>query len=157
MTYRHNETNEQFLSLHDCRADRVELHEGVLSFFFPDGIRIGPNHSDNPTGETVRTDVACVDFPLLTGEMDDLCIFVFRDISRFLTIRQEWSVEKLMQELGTKKCELEFISVYDGYMERLYTCCLWQEKKPYHRDCQLLITTKQPVYRWNTLRPEQEW
>lgn len=156
MEYLHNETDEQKLTLHDCRADRMELREGVLSFFFPGGIRLVPAHPDNPTDVAVRTGPARVDFPLLTGEADDISVCVFRRLCWFLTVSQEWPVEKLADVIGEGKCELEFITRFDSYVERLYECCLWQERKPYHRDCQNKITTKLPVYRWNEIRMDRE-
>ena len=166
MEFLHNDTDERLLTLHDCRADQAMIDGGVLSFIFSDGIRIAPNHTQNPTGEVVRTGVARVDFPLLTGaqdqwnvrdEWEDVTIYVFRKLWFGVTIRQEWSLFKMLHYLNRRKGELEFISRFDGYMERIYECCLWQKKRPYHRDCQLKITTKPPVYRWNEIREEREW
>ena len=149
--FRYQDMDGRLLSLHDCRANRVLFSDGVLSFIFPDGIVLAPNHPHNPTGEPVRTGLARVDFPLLTREKEDVSVCVFRRISQSRLICREWPLEELADALLTKKCELEFISRYDGYLELLYECCLWQERKPYHRDCQLKILAKQPVYRWNEI------
>lgn len=163
--FRYRETDERFLTLHDCRADQAMINDGVLSFVFPDGIFIAPDHPDNPTGKMVRTGLARVDFPLLRGaqhignvweEWEDVSVYVFRKLWFGLSIRQEWSLVRLLYWLNTRKGELEFISRYEGYMDRIYECCLWQDKRPYHRDCQLLITTKQPAFRWNDWGQEEE-
>lgn len=163
--FRYQDTDEQFLTLHDCRADQAMINGGVLSFVFPDGIRITPNHPENPTGKVVRTGPARVCFPLLNGaqhignvwdDWEDVSVYVFRKLWFGLTIRQEWSLFKLLYWLNTRKGELEFISRYDGYLDRIYECCLWQKKRPYHRDCQLMISVKQPVFCWNDWEEVEE-
>ena len=64
MFYLHNENNEEHLSVHDCRADRAALRDGVLTFWFTEGFWVLGSHPDNPTGKTVRTDAARVDYVL---------------------------------------------------------------------------------------------
>ena len=45
--YRHNQNHSRHISLHDCRAERMTLENGVLSLIFPDGIWVTPEHEEN--------------------------------------------------------------------------------------------------------------
>ena len=64
MSWKHCDSDERLITLHDCRTDWVTLEDGVLSFFFPEGFWVTQSHPENPTGKTVRTGPARVDYVL---------------------------------------------------------------------------------------------
>lgn len=77
MQFLHNDREEQLLSLHDCRANRAELRDGVLSFRFEEGFWVTQSHPENPTGKTVRTGPGRVDYVLREADGDDVAVEVF--------------------------------------------------------------------------------
>ena len=74
MEFLHNDHDEQLLTLHDCRANRAELRDGVLSFWFEEGVWVTQSHPENPTGKTVRTGPARVDYMLRETDGDDVSV-----------------------------------------------------------------------------------
>lgn len=68
--YKYCEINDEHISLHDCCATNATYENGVLTFFFDDGIWI----ASTTLNKTVRTDKACVRFYLETGDECDVYI-----------------------------------------------------------------------------------
>ena len=79
-TYQHFDTNDAWLILHDCVAERILWKDGVLSFGFPEGIWVSPLHEANSLEKIVKTDAAKVDFYLTEGKdrFQDFFTFSFR-------------------------------------------------------------------------------
>ena len=157
MEYLHNETNEQNLSVHDSRADRVQLREGVLSFWFPEGFWVSSSHPDNPTGKTVRTDAARVDYVLRDPDGDDVSVDVFRRLKYPFALRRSYDLSPFMAIVNQQGWELEFLYQYPDYWNRIIECWLWFPKRPRHKECQLKLDVSEVIYRWNNLRPDEEW
>ena len=157
MEYLHNEHNESHLSLHDCRADRMELKDGVLSFWFPEGFWVTSAHPDNPTGKTVRTDAARVDYVLRDPDGDDVSIDVFRRLKYPYALCRNYDLFPFLEIVNRPGWELEFLYQYPDYWNRIIECVLWMQKRPWRKDCQLKLDVSEVIYRWNSLRPEEEW
>lgn len=157
MTYFHNDTDETHLTLHDCRANHAELKDGKLSFFFPDGFWVISTHPDNPTGKTVRTGPARVDFVLREPEGDDISIEVFRELKWPHSLRTAWELPKLLAAINEKHWELEFLYQYPGGWDRVIECWFWFRRRPWHKECRLKLDVKEAIYRWNDLREERVW
>ena len=157
MAYLHNEHDEKYISLHDCRADRVELNDGVLSFWFPEGFWVLSSHPENPTGKTVRTDAARVDYVLRDSRGDDVCAEVFTRLRFPFALRRSYDLFPFMEILNQQGWELEFLYQYPDYWNRIVECWLWIPKRIRHKECQLKLDVAEVVYRWNSLRPDEEW
>ena len=157
MEYLHNETNEQNLSLHDCRADRMELKDGVQSFWFSEGFWVTSVHPENPTGKTVRTDAARVDFLLRNPGGEDVGADVFHCLKSPFALRRSYDLLRFMEIVNRPGWGLEFLYQYPDYWNRIIECVLCLPKRPYWKECQLKLDVSEVIYRWNNLRPDEEW
>lgn len=157
MEYLHNEHNESHLSLHDCRADRMELKDGVLSFRFPEGFWVSGDHPENPTGKTIRTDAARVDYVLRDAKGTDVSADVFHCLKSPFALRRSYGLPQFMEIVNRDGWELEFLYQYPDYWNRIIEYALCLPKKPYWKECQLKLDVSEVIYRWNSLRPEEEW
>ena len=153
MEYLHNEGDEQFLSLHDCRANRAELKEGVLSFWFEEGFWVIQSHPENPTGKTIRTGPSRVDYVLRDQDGDDVTAEIFTRLRWPHALRTSWELPKLLQAINEKGWGLEFLYQYPGGWNRIIECWFW----PKHKECMLKLDVQEVIYRWNDLCPEKEW
>ena len=152
--YKNCDSNDEYLSLHDCRATKISYTNGIVTFNFPDGIWVTASHPDNKTGKTVRTDEAEVKFSLTTDE--ETTVYVFKE--KFKKIfREEWQLHELMECINLKNGKLEFLYQYKGFNSMIIECCLWSAKKPYYNECELKLSVKDVKYCWNELCEEREW
>lgn len=155
--YKHYDSDDGFLSLHDCDAKKIEFRDGTLTFFFPDGFWVLPEHEASDLKQVVRTDEAQVDFLLEDQDESNATIYVFTQSPFGKVIREEWPVAKLLDAINRMGFRLEFLYQYKGYNERIFDCWLWFDKKPYHRECELRIAASQVIYCWNNLCEDQPW
>ena len=153
--YKHCDVSNEYISLHDCHATSILYENGVITFIFPDGIRVTNEHLNNELGKTVLTDMAEVKLYLDSGSEDDITVYIFEEKLK-KTIREEWKLSKLMKFINEKNCTLEFLYQYKGYNSMIIECCLWSNKKPYHRECELRLSIKEVKYCWNELYEERE-
>ncbi len=154
--YQFIENSDRSISLHDCRATAVGLNGNVLSFTFADGICIGKRHPRNTYGKTMMTGQAQVDFILPQDdhpESNFTCYVFFKKKNK--TVRKVFSIEKLARKMREKGHTLEFLYAYKGHDSIIYECVMWRKKKPYSRECQLVITPAGTSYSWNELRPDK--
>ena len=141
--YQHCDVSDEYISLHDSHAESILYQDGVITFVFPDGIRVTNEHSSNKSGKVVRTDKAEVRFYLESDDEDD--------------IQEEWELSKLMDHVNNKKGTLEFLYQYKGYNSMIIECALWSHKKPYYRECELKLRIKDVNYCWNNLCENRVW
>ena len=153
--YKHCDVSNEYISLHDCHATSILYENGVITFIFPDGIWVISEHPNNELDKTVRTDMAEVKLYLDSGSEDDITAYIFEEKLK-KTIREEWKLSKLMESINEKNCTLEFLYQYKGYNSMIIECCLWSNKKPYHRECELRLSFKEVKYCWNELCEERE-
>lgn len=153
--YKHCYISDEYISLHDCHATRVLYENGVITFVFPNGIWVAKENPGNKLCKTVRTDMAEVKFSLDSGSEDDINVYVFEEKFK-RTVREEWKLSKLMEHINDRNCTLEFLYQYKGYNSMIIECWLWSNKKPYHRECELKLLTKDVKYCWNELCEERE-
>ena len=62
--WKHGDTDDNYVSLHDCHATKISYENGALTFVFDDGIWIVKGHSGNMADKTLRTDAEEVKFYL---------------------------------------------------------------------------------------------
>ena len=162
-TYQYFDTNDAFLILHDCVAERVLWKDGVLSFGFPEGIWVSPLHEANSLEKTVKTDAAKVDFYLTEGKETNVTVHVFSKTRFGKELREEWSLDKLIRLVNAGLCKVEFLSQYKADGEQLIVCWLWLKKKPHLKgyrgikECHLTIEQSKAVYCWNNLCANRTW
>lgn len=145
-------TEKESVGLHDCRANRMSLQEGILSFYFPDGFYIGRNDSDGR--KIFYTDESQVEFPLLYSDEAGITIYVFTEENE-KTIREEYTAENFMKLINEKLYSLEFLYSYIGFQTFKFDCWLWFDEEPYHKECELIISTEKVLYYWNNMYEEE--
>lgn len=157
MEFSHCEYNENDLSLHDCIAERSYFENGKLGFEFDDGFWISPNHPDSNLSKVVRTDLSKVEYTLEDGSRYDVTVYVFKKTLFGKTIRCEWTVDKLVNEINNRKYRLEFLYQYIDGNTRIVDCELKSAKKPYRYECMMKISSSKVSYLWNNLREDRPW
>ena len=73
------------------------------------------------------------------------------------TIRIEWTIQELLNNINSGKCKLEFLYQYVDYSSRIVECELKLDKKPYRMECVIKISAPEVSYYWNNLREDRPW
>ncbi len=142
MQYEYVSTEKDKFSLHDCRAVSVEQVDDRLIFFFPDGFFYSEYSNDWP-----NTGKAEVEFVI--DPMRGVTVYLFKE-SEAQTVREQYTLEQLIERINRGEWELEFAYRYDGYEEILYKCWIWENHTPWTYECELWIGTKEDmVFRWD--------
>lgn len=155
--YQFKDSDDEHILLHDCRAVKASVKNGILSFYFPDGFWIGRDHKSNSLKQTVRTDASKVKFHPAYGDDADVTIYLYTKMSSKKTVRRKCKLKKFIKKINNGSYQLEFLYPYKGYNTIKYDCCLWFDKKPYCLDCELVILTGQATYYWNRLCEDKPW
>lgn len=149
--YKYHDPNGEFISLHDCRATKASLENNILSLYFSEGIDIDAAHPDNPYQQSAYTGEARLDFQLLYQPDAAVTIYIFTEESDTRDIREFCELSQFLNDINNGRYELEFLYTYHAYQTVLYTCWLWMEEPPYHKECYLFISVKQTDYYWNEM------
>lgn len=147
------------LTLHDCIADKISYNNNFLSFSFPDGFWIFPDHEVNNLDKFVRTDLSQVDFYINNNDssFDDVYVEVFSKNIFKKTIVEKWSLDELIKAVNSGDYQLEFVYQYRTYFEQMWYCTFRYKGKWMHNECYLHIPSAEATYRWNNLREECVW
>ena len=156
-TYKHIDTDDTFISLHDCYVTEMLVKDDCITVYFDNGFWIMPEHELSKLTDTVRTDSSRVDFYFDQSVSDEISVYIFRENIFGKTIREQWDIQKLTELINTKSFSLEFLYQYKGGYEQLHDCWLHFQKKPYHYECQLRIPVTKVTYCWNNLCPDKKW
>ena len=155
--FNHSEFNNEHITLHDCCANSMNYENGVLSFVFPEGFWVTPQHNKNDSDKIVRTDLSQVTFDLLDRVAEDVRIYIFRRNKNADTVREEWELDNFINKVNSGFFKVEFIDEYKTYQSNLYKCWVHFDNEPYHYECEIIIDTENVTYNWNQLRYECEW
>ena len=155
--YNHSELSNENIVLHDCYANSMNYENGVLSFVFPEGFWVTPQHNKNDSDKIVRTDLSQVTFDLLDRVAEDVRIYIFRRNKNADTVREEWELDNFINKVNSGFFKVEFIDEYKTYQSNLYKCWVHFDNEPYHYECEIIIDTENVTYNWNRLRYECEW
>jgi len=153
--YKFNDKNEEEISLHDCRTTSAELNGDKLIFRFTDGFWIGANHEKNPYKKIVSTDASEIEICLLE-DYEDVNVFIFTE-KRGKTIRESWKVTDFIEKINDGTYELEFLYPYKGYRSMIFECMVWSKKRPYSKECVLILPTEEITYKWNQVLEDRGW
>ena len=157
MNFSHCDKDEKYLSLHDCIAEQAYFENGKLGFEFNDGFWISPDHPESNLSNLVRTDFSKVEYTLEDGADYDVTVYVFKKNPFKKTLRVEWTIQELINNINNGKCKLEFLYQYVDYNSRIVECELKLNKKPYRQECIMKISAPETRYYWNNLRKECPW
>lgn len=149
--YKYRKQNDQNISLHDCRAEKMSMKDGTLSFIFPDGLWILDQHPDNVSEDIVKTDLAQVDFQIIDEEIDGVEIFLFKKNKSGKVIREEWESANFINAVNDGTFQVEFLYKYQGYQSVLYKCWVWFDGTPYNYECEITLHTENITYSWNEI------
>lgn len=155
--YKHCDTDDTFITLHDCYADSIYIDKGVISFYFKNGFWVTSGHEYNNFSETVRTDASKVDFCLEQENREELTVYIFKKNFFGSTVRKEWSFGKLADLVNNRGFSLEFLYQYKSFNAQIIDCWLHFDKRPYSYECQLKIPANNAVYFWNDLCENKTW
>ena len=157
MNFAHCDTDEKYLTLHDCVAERAYFENGKLGFEFNDGFWISPNHPESNLSAPVRTDFSKAEYTLKDGKDYDVTVYIFTRSFGKKTVGSEWTVDELVDKINSGKCKLEFLYQYLDYDARMVECELHFDEEPYHQGCIMKISAPKVNYYWNNLREDRQW
>ena len=142
MEYEFTSTDKEKFSLHDCFAKSVELTGDRLVFRLPEGFYCMDYSKDWP-----NTGKAEVEFIIDKMRGASFNLFVEEDGK---TVRNEFTIEQLVEKINNNEWELEFAYRYDGYQEILYKCWVWEVAGRRTYESELWIGTQEDViFRWD--------
>lgn len=154
--YKHCDLDDSYISLHDCRAEKMKFQDGILSFGFPEGFWVTEKHSQNHSDTTVRTNSSQVDFQIIDEEIDGIEIYLFKK-NRKKIVRDDWEPMNFINAVNAGDFQVEFITQYKGYQSYLFKCMIWFDVKPYHAECEIILRSENALYCWNELRYDRAW
>lgn len=154
--YKHCDFDDSYISLHDCKAEKMKFENSILSFIFPDGFWISEKHSQNKSDTTVRTNSSQVDFQIIDEEIDGIEIYVFKKIRKKI-VRVDWEPINFINAVNAGDFRVEFIAQYKSYQSFLFKCWVWFDVKPYHAECEIILHSENATYYWNELRYDSAW
>jgi len=155
--YQYSDRNEKDdISLHDCRATKIALKDGILTFVFKEGFWVLEGNRNNFHKKLSYTDEAEVRFRTLYEDMEsNITIYVFTDTKEEnKAIRESVPFDRFMEQINGGM-ELEFLYSYKGYQSFIFECWLWFDEEPYHKECVVIVSADQVTYHWNMLYAEE--
>ena len=157
MSFLHCDRNEQYLTLHDCVAERAYFEDGKLGFAFPDGFWVSPDHPESHLTRLVRTDASKVEYTLEDGKDYDVDIVVYKRTYSGEITGRVWSLRELVDAINAGTCKLEFLYQYLDYRCRMVECELQLGDAPDRQTCIMRISAPEVCYYWNNLRADRAW
>lgn len=155
--YKYSDSNENDdISLHDCRATKIAINDGILSFVFKEGFYILERNRNNFNKKLSYTDESEVKFKILYKDIEsNITIYIFTDTKeKNKAIRERIPFDTFANQINNGM-ELEFLYSYKGYQSSVFECWLWFDEEPYHKECVMIISADEITYSWNTLYVEE--
>jgi len=155
--YKYLDRNEgDDISLHDCRATKIVINDGILSFVFKEGFWVSEHNRNNFNKKLSYTDESEVRFKTLYRDMEsNITIYVFTDMKDENKIIRELIPFDTFAKWINGGMELEFLYSYKGYQSFIFECWLWSDEEPCHKECVMIISANEITYYWNTLYTEE--
>ena len=159
MHFAHCDHDETYISLHDCVAERAWFENSKLGFAFKDGFYVSPDHPESNLSTMVLTDLSHAEFTLSPdeGANYDVSVCFFKKTLFGRTLKIDWTVQQLVDNINAGKCSLEFLYQYLDGNSRIIECVLHFPKRPYYCDCLLKIESAKVCYYWNSLCEDKPW
>ena len=155
--YKYSDRNENDdISLHDCRATKIKINDGMVSFVFKEGFWVSARNRNNFNKKLSYTDEEEMRCGTLYGDIEsDITVYVFTDTREENKAIRERIPFDIFAEQINGGMELEFLYSYKGYQTSIFECCLWFDEAPYHKECVMILSAKEITYNWNTLHAEE--
>ena len=128
------------VGLHDCRTNKIQIEDQSITFFFPDGFY----YIKDSVKESSNAKMRC---HLVDRYGDNFSVCIFRKNIFGKMIREDWT-DKLVPAVNSGKVEFEFVYTFRAYQYILFKGYIWQDKKPWHRECEVEIRTDEITYSW---------
>ncbi len=143
------------ISLHDCRASKIETDANGLTLVFPDGVWLLADNRLNTVGKIVRTGRAEV--LLRHSEFEALTVFKpVRFFRRTLfSACREVSFETLRENVNGGKWTVEFIDDFNNADSHLFRVMLWSKKK--QCDCLFVVSYERFEARFDEIQQNRVW
>ena len=84
-------------------------------------------------------------------KIDDIDVYIFHAARRGKVTREVWEPTDFINAVNNGSYRVEFIYKYTGYQSLLYKCWVWFDKKPWHKECEITISTDCISYCWNRI------
>ena len=151
--YKNCDKKGKYISLHDCKADRIKLKDGNLTFYFKDGFWISKLHEKNNSEETRKTDAAKVKFHLTFENKYDISFYILKrgKKGRKRICKME-KIKKFISKVNKGKYRPEFLYLYKcEYNDTIVAeCALWSKKRSSDK-CYITMYSDKVKYYWYTL------
>ncbi len=145
------------ISIHDCLAHRVTVENGMLTFYFPEGIWVIPGHPSNPTEDMVCTGPAKMTLEPFCGDVWDWNVQSLYTLRYPWQLARWWKPEKFVEALNRGSFRVEFINWYIAPVTALFQCALRSDRRPRYRDCNIQMDVKNIVCHWETMNFDRVW
>lgn len=143
------------ISLHDCRATKIETDPNSLRLIFPDGVWLLEDNSLNTVGKTVRTGRAEVTLK----DFEFGAFTVFKPVNFFgrslFSACREVSLEALRESVNSGKRTLEFVDDYENADSHLFRVMLWKKQK--WSECFLEVIYTDAEYHFDRIEKDRVW
>lgn len=84
-------------------------------------------------------------------KIDDIYVYIFHAARRGKVTREVWEPADFINAANNGSYRVEFIYKYTGYQSLLYKCWVWLDKKTWHKECEITISTDSISYCWNRI------
>lgn len=129
------------VSLHDCWTNKIVKDGESITFYLPNGFYI---IEDSVNNNNYNAEVKC---HLIDKSEDNISVYVYHKNIFGKTIREDYT-DKFISEINEGKYEFEFVYTYRSYQKILFKGYIWQDEKPYHKECEIEILTDEITYSW---------
>ena len=126
------------VSLHDCHTNKVDLDLESITFYIPDGFYI---IKDSSFKSNNNAKVKCH----FLDNFDNFNVYIYEQNILKKTIRKDYTNE-FISKINKGEFEFEFVTTYRAYQYILFKGYIWQDKKPYHKECEIEIHTDEITY-----------
>lgn len=133
------------VSLHDCRADKIQYDEQYIKFHIPDGFYIIQDKKDPASAESFNAEVTC---HFADKYEDHFSVSVFRKNVFGKIIREDWT-DRFVSEINSGRFVFEFVYTYRSYHGVLFKGYIWQDRKPWWKECEIELKVDEITYSWD--------
>lgn len=154
--YKYCDSDDSYINLHDCCAEKIKFDNGILSFIFPDGFWITQQHSLNNSENIVLTSSSQVDFSIIDKNIDEIKIFMLNEKNGKI-VREKQNTIDFINSVNTGYIRIEFITQYKTHQHFRFECWVWFDEEPYYSGCEIILHSENAIYCWNNLRYDCCW
>ena len=155
--FKYQTDRDEDISLHDCRATRIEANGNTFSFVFEDGFWV-INDDSFGDGRLHRSGPSVMEVSLNEDAWSENAeIYVFYKRKR-KTIRRKMPLDRFVSLIASDRAELEFLYLYESkeFRSYLFDCRLWQ-KRALPKECTIRVNANGLTFFWNEVQKDRVW